>query len=114
MAFQKVARAEEIPPGKTKFLCRGDAPVILANWEGRIYALDGICPHQRNPLEGATLWDHLIDCPWHHFMFDVRTGENHFPKNVYPADYPRVQQQLDPLRTYPVRVEDGDVWVDLG
>ncbi len=114
MPFQKLGRADEIPPGKTKFVCAGEAPVILANWEGRIYALHGICPHQHNPLEGAVLWDHLLDCPWHHFMYDVRTGQNHFPKNVFPPDVPLAQQQVGPLATYAVRVEDGDVWVDLG
>ncbi len=113
MAFQKLARVEEVPPGQTKFLCVGETPVILANCSGRIYALYGLCPHRDNPLQGATLWDHLLDCPWHHFQYDVRTGENHFPKNVYPQDYPRLAEQLRSLKTYPVRIEDGDVWVDL-
>ena len=113
MAFQKLARAEEVPPGQTKFLCVGVAPVILANWAGQIYALYGLCPHRNNPLEGATMWDHLLDCPWHHFQYDVRTGENYFPKNVYPMDYPRLLEQLRPLKTYPVQLQDGDVWVDL-
>ena len=113
MGFQKLARAEDIPPGQTKFLCVGEAPVILANWAGQIYALCGLCPHRSNPLEGATMWDHLLDCPWHHFQYDVRTGENYFPKNVYPMDYPRLLEQLRPLKTYPVQLKDGDVWVDL-
>jgi nitrite reductase/ring-hydroxylating ferredoxin subunit len=113
VAFQKVARVEEIPPGRTKFLHVGDRPVILANFEGRIYAAFGRCPHQNNPLDGATMWDHLIDCPFHHFQYDVRTGENYFPRNVYPKDYQRLEAQLRPLATYRVEVRDGDVWVDL-
>ena len=59
------------------------------------------------------LWDHLIDCPFHHFQYDVRTGENVFPKNVYPPDVSYLQQQLRPLQTYPVKVEDGEIWVDV-
>ena len=113
MAFQKLARVEEVPPGQTKFLHAGRKPVILANAGGRIYALFGLCPHQNNPLEGAVLWDNLIDCPFHHFMYDVRTGENHFPANVYPKDYPRLQAQLRLARTYAVEVRDGEIWVDL-
>ncbi len=96
MAFQKLARAEEIPPGETLFLRVGETPVILANWAGRIYAFLGICPHRHNPLEGARMWDHLLTCPWHQFQYDVRTGENHYPRDVYPADYPRLREQLDP------------------
>ena len=82
MAFEKLTAVDQVPPGRTKFLCVGLTPVILANWAGRIYALEGICPHQKNPLEGATMWNHLLDCPFHHFQYDVRTGENYFPSNV--------------------------------
>jgi nitrite reductase/ring-hydroxylating ferredoxin subunit len=113
MAFRKVARADEVPPGKTRFVCVDESPVVLANLEGRICALYGRCPHRNNPLEGATLWGPWLDCPWHHFQYDVRTGENYFPKNVFPKDHPRAQAQLGSLKTYAVRVEDGDIWVDL-
>ena len=91
----------------------GRDPVILANFEGQIYALYGRCPHQNNLLEGATMWDSLIDCPFHHFQYDVRTGENFYPKNVYPKDYKRLEAQMRPLRTYAVELKEGDVWVDL-
>ena len=114
MAFRKLARVEEILPGQTRFIHAGGAPVILAHWAGQIYAFHGICPHQRYPLEGARVWDYLLACPWHQFQYDVRTGENHYPKNVYPTDDPRLQEQLHPLKTYPVELRDGEVWVDLG
>jgi nitrite reductase/ring-hydroxylating ferredoxin subunit len=113
VAFQKVARVDDVPPGRTHFVCVGNNPLILANYESRIYASFGLCPHQNNPLEGAVLWDNLIDCPFHHFQYDIRTGENYFPKNVYPKDYKRLESQLRPLRTYPVEVRDGEIWVDL-
>jgi 3-phenylpropionate/trans-cinnamate dioxygenase ferredoxin component len=111
--FQRIATVEQVPPGHTRYLRIGNRPLILANREGEIYALSGICPHQKNPLEGATLWDYLLDCPWHHFQYDVRTGENHFPKNVYPSDMPQLLTQLEPLRTYRVEVRNNEIWVDL-
>lgn len=104
---------EEIPPGTTRFFCPGEKPVILANWQGEIHALSGICPHKNNPFDGATLWENLLDCPWHHFQYDVRSGENHFPKNVYPPDYRGLRSQLTPLKKYPVEVREGEIWVDL-
>jgi hypothetical protein len=55
----------------------------------------------------------LFDCPFHHFQYDVTTGENFFPRNVYPKDYKRLEAQLRPLRTYAVELRDGEVWVDL-
>ena len=113
MAFQKLARVEEIPPGRTKFLYVEKQPVLLANYAGRIYAVFGLCPHQNNPLEGATMWGSLIDCPFHHYQYDVTTGENFFPRNVYPKDYKRLEAQLRPLKTYAVELRDGEVWVNL-
>lgn len=113
MGFRRICRAEEVPPGRTKFACIDGRPVILANYAGSVYALNGICNHQYKSLEGAHLWDHLLDCPWHHFQYDVRTGENHFPKNVYPKDVPRLQEQVKPLDTYPVEIREGEVWANL-
>jgi 3-phenylpropionate/trans-cinnamate dioxygenase ferredoxin subunit len=113
VAFQKLAREEEIPPGQTKFLQVGKQPVVLANYGGRIYAVFGLCPHQNNPLEGTMMWDKLIDCPFHHFQYDVTTGENFFPRNVYPKDCKRLEAQLRPLRTYAVELREGEVWVNL-
>ncbi len=110
MAFEKLGRVEEVPTGRTKFVTVRGRPVLLANYAGRIYATYGICPHRGNPLEGAQLWDYLVDCPWHHFEYDVRTGENHYPKNVYPKD---LQKQLRPLKTYPVELRGAEIWVDL-
>ncbi len=113
MALLRAGRVEEVPPGRTLFVQLGEKALILGNWEGRIYALDGICPHRNRPLEGASLWEHLLDCPWHHFQFDVRTGENYYPRNVYPRDVEELERQVRPLRTYPVVLREGEIWVDL-
>jgi 3-phenylpropionate/trans-cinnamate dioxygenase ferredoxin subunit len=113
VSWHLAGRVEEVPPGRTRISCIAGKPVVLAHWQGRIYALGGMCPHRNNPLDGAQLWDHLIDCPWHHFQYDIRTGENHFPKNVYPADYPELQKQLRPLPTYRVELRGSEIWVDL-
>ena len=104
---------EEIPPGQTRFYWAGSKPIVVANRDGRFFALGGICPHRDNPLDGAQLWGHLIDCPWHHFLYDIRSGENYFPRNVYPEDYPELQKQLRPLPTYQVEVRESEIWVDL-
>jgi nitrite reductase/ring-hydroxylating ferredoxin subunit len=114
VSYVKLARAGDVPPGQIKFVWAGKTPLILANHDGTIHALHGICPHQHQLLDGAILWENLVDCPFHHFQFDVRTGENHFPKNVYPSDMPRLQEQVRPLRKYAAEIRDGDVWVKLG
>jgi len=109
----KLARVDEVPPGQTKFSPLESWPVLLANFEGAIYAVSGICPHQFNPLDGAILWGPLIDCPWQHFQFDCRTGQNRFPANVYPRDLRYLKKQLAPLKRYAVEIREGEVWVDI-
>ena len=59
------------------------------------------------------MWDNLIDCPFHHFQYDCRTGENHFPSNVYPQDLQQLRKQLNPLKRYAVKIEAGEIWVDV-
>ena len=71
---------------------------MLAHWAGRFFALEGLCPHRQNPLEGAVHWDHLLD-PGIIFNTIFGRGENYFPKNVYP-NYAKLEEQLRPLRTF--------------
>jgi len=113
VSFRRVARIEDIPPGETRYFCLDEKPLLLAKREGTVYALSGLCPHRQNPLEGAVLWGDLVDCPWHHFQYDVRTGVNHFPRNVYPKDMPQLEKQLRPLETYEVEVRGGEIWVKV-
>jgi nitrite reductase/ring-hydroxylating ferredoxin subunit len=90
---------EEIPAGRTKFACWAISRRSLLIGEAA--------------LEGAAMWDDLIDCPYHHFMYDVPTGENYFPKNDYSQSHPRLQEQVRSFRTYPVELRENGVWVDL-
>lgn len=87
--------------------------MVLARVKDEIFALHGMCPHKNNPLEGATLIEYLLDCPWHHFQYDVRNGQNHYPANVYPKDLTRLRAQLRPLRTYAVKIRGTEIWVDV-
>jgi hypothetical protein len=50
-------------PGEPKISSCGKKPLILANGDGRIYGMFGLCRHENNPREGATMWDELIDIP---------------------------------------------------
>ncbi len=110
MGYRKVARVEQIPPGSTGYFEIDGAPVVVANWGGEFHALAGICPHQKLPLEGATLWDRYLTCPWHNYQFDVASGENWYPRRVFPA---ALREQIKDLAHYGVEVRGGEIWVDL-
>ena len=66
------------------------------------YATDGYCTHEQFLLADGLVMDNIIECPKHNGRFDYTTGEG----------------QGDPicenLRIYPVKVDDGVVFIDLG
>src|SRR3990172_3868830 len=65
------------------------------------------------PWEGGAVWKGMLECPWHHFQYNLATGENVYPKRVYPLDVqPRLKRQVRSLRTYPIRERDG--YIEVG
>jgi len=113
MEFVRVASISEIPANSCREFAVEKRRILICAWQGRYYALSPMCPHQGNSLDGASVWDGLLDCPWHHFQFDVRTGENRYPKCVYPSDRIDLAYGVRPLRTYALEVRGNDVYVDL-
>ena len=96
--FVTVARADEVPAGSVTTAYAGSEPIALAHVDGRFYAAQGECPHLRGPLGEGRVDDCVLTCPWHGWQFDLRTGENVFDLAIR-------------LKTYEVRVEDGEVKV---
>jgi len=66
-----------------------------------VHALSDECRHQGGPLGEGSLKGTRLACPWHGWMYDVRTGECVFPRRG--ARVP----------TYPARVDEGELWLEL-
>jgi nitrite reductase/ring-hydroxylating ferredoxin subunit len=62
-------------------------------------------------MDGANLYGDEVDCPHHHYAYDARTGENRFPKRVFPASR---AASVENICVYEVRDEDGWLWVKPG
>jgi nitrite reductase/ring-hydroxylating ferredoxin subunit len=110
MPLRLIARIEDVPAGATRFFPLEDRSLVIANRAGEFFAVDGICPHKEFELEGAQLWDCVIECPWHAYRYDVRTGKNCFPQSVYRGDLP---EPVRPIATYRVELRGPEIWVDL-
>jgi 3-phenylpropionate/trans-cinnamate dioxygenase ferredoxin subunit len=100
-----VAPADEFPPGAMKLVVAGAGLYVgVYNCGGQLYAIEDRCSHDDGPLcEGD--WDEetcRVVCPRHGSEFDLATGT------------PRSLPAYEPVRTYPVRVVDGMVKVDVG
>jgi|GEM_PF-509574 nitrite reductase/ring-hydroxylating ferredoxin subunit len=104
----------EVPPGKSKLLWVNSWPILIGNDGGQIYALYGLCGHQQLSLEGGQIWRGVVDCPWHHFQYELKTGENLYPKRVYPLQHlPHLCEQVKSLQTFPVRLVNHIIQVGL-
>ncbi len=62
-------------------------------------AVDNRCPHMGFPLDRGTLQGGILTCHWHHARFDLSSGGTFDPF-------------ADDVRSFPVTVSDGQVWVD--
>lgn len=101
MPFVKVARLDEVPPGRTKIVEIGDEEVALCNVDGEIYAIANVCTHDDGPLGQGYLLGDEIECPRHGARFNVRTGA----VKTLPA--------IMPLPTFEVRIEGEDILADV-
>jgi nitrite reductase/ring-hydroxylating ferredoxin subunit len=73
--FVAVARVGELAAGEMKFVAVDGQRIVLANVDGRFYALRDVCGHRNAPLSRGRLLGHVIECPLHFALFDVRTGK---------------------------------------
>lgn len=90
----------EVPEGGAKCVVANRMPYALFKVNGKVYCLDNTCTHLGGPLCKGSLHDAVIQCPWHGSRFDVRSGEAVGP----PAP--------TPVRSYPVTIDGGKVWIE--
>jgi nitrite reductase (NADH) small subunit len=76
----RVLSSGELAEGATAVVTVDGRDVALVRVEGRVYALDNLCPHRGGSLGNGDLQGHHLYCPQHAWSFDVRTGEGFFPK----------------------------------
>src|ERR1700724_174670 len=88
------------PDGVTGVEIEG-VPVALYKLGEQVYATHGICTHAMAILADGFVEDGKIECPLHQGLFDIRSGE----ALCGPV--------TEDLRTYAVKVDGGDVLVDL-
>jgi nitrite reductase/ring-hydroxylating ferredoxin subunit len=72
----EAGRVEDFPQGSRKtFELPAGRELAVYNISGEFYAIDNFCPHRGAPLAEGNLCEHVIECDWHGWQFDVRTGE---------------------------------------
>lgn len=89
------------PPGRAVRVVVEGRTIAVFNLGTGLYAIDAACTHVRGPLEKGEVSGGIVTCPWHGSQFDVRTGEV------------RRGPAVQPVRSYPVRIENQKLVVEL-
>lgn len=98
--WERALELAELPPGAGREVLCGQRLVALYHVDGRVVALDGVCPHQGGPLGKGQLTGRVVTCPWHGWQFDVTTGRHQLSATL-------CQPSL------PVKLEAGVIFVDV-
>lgn len=96
--FTKIARVGDVPEGCGKAFEVGEFWIAIFNLAGTYHATDNACPHRGASLANGAVEGGKVTCPWHGWEFDIATG------NMWKSEG---------VRVYPLRVEGGEIWVDL-
>jgi nitrite reductase/ring-hydroxylating ferredoxin subunit len=93
-----VGRETDVPEG------RGATVELLDGTELALYrvgceffAVENFCPHKGAPLADGQLCGHAIECGWHGWRFDLRSGQ--------------CLSNTSRVETYEVVIEDG--WIKI-
>jgi nitrite reductase/ring-hydroxylating ferredoxin subunit len=102
MAFQKAMTLAELAGRDCVSVPLAGELVALFRVGEELFAVQDRCSHARWPLSKGTYRDGVVECALHKAQFCVRTGA----ALRLPA--------TRPIRVYPLKIENGDIYVDLG
>jgi nitrite reductase/ring-hydroxylating ferredoxin subunit len=95
----RAAAVDDISEGGAKSFAYLDKRIALFRAPGGVYASDNRCPHQGYALVRGDVKDGVLTCAWHNWKFELGTGA--------------CQYGGESVRTYPVQIRDGQVFVDI-
>ena len=98
----KVAPIEEIPKLGARVVCHGDENIaVFRTAEDEVFAMLDKCPHKGGPLSQGIVAGKQVTCPLHGMNICFTDG-----KVVAPDE--------GCVTTYPVKIEGGMVFLDIG
>jgi 3-phenylpropionate/trans-cinnamate dioxygenase ferredoxin subunit len=79
----------------------GKTYAVYRSPEDTFHATDGLCTHEKIHLADGLVMDDIIECPKHNGRFNYKTGAA------------RGAPVCVNLQTYPVKIEDGSVFIQV-
>jgi len=101
VVFIKVASVKDLEAGGIRGVESGDKEIVVANLDGKYYAIGNRCTHMGCMLSDGTLKEESIACPCHGSVFELKTG------NVVKGPAKK------PESVFQVKVEGDQVLVNI-
>ncbi|MGA2523602.1 MAG: non-heme iron oxygenase ferredoxin subunit [Candidatus Bathyarchaeia archaeon] len=106
--YVRVAVESEVGVGKMKKVVLDDIEILIANVNGKYYAVDNTCTHFGGNLSEGILEGNVVTCPNHQAKFDVTTGK------VASAPAEALgRPDIEDLQTHLAKVEDQYIMVKV-
>ena len=113
MATYDVCRVDQLVEGRGWPARAGDRYVAVFLDRGQVHVVENVCRHAASPLDGgavigkgkvpgATESAPMVRCPWHGWVYDLRTGDHLTVFGARPG-----------IAVYPCRIEAGVVKVEV-
>ncbi|NHI92529.1 MAG: Rieske (2Fe-2S) protein [Candidatus Lokiarchaeota archaeon] len=116
--YVEVAKVTDIEKGKMKNIQVEGMDILVANVDGKFYAIDDRCGHMNALLSMGKLVGKNVICPFHFAHFDVTTGkrvkdpvsEEFKDADKLPEEMQNflnyVKTLVDPVKTYDIQSYD--------
>jgi 3-phenylpropionate/trans-cinnamate dioxygenase ferredoxin subunit len=101
-SWHVVGRRQDVDEDQPLSAKIGDQEVGVYLVDGRLYALEDVCPHAYALLSQGFIDGDTIECPLHQAIFSIPTGR--CEEGPSPRD----------VKVYAVKEENGDILVNLG
>lgn len=81
--------------------------VVLSYDDGKFGALNNKCNHMGGPLSRGKLKKGCVECPWHYWQFDSKTGES-----LHGSAEP-LSSNPGAVPTFPLKIENGSLFISI-
>ena len=99
--WHRVGPAEDIEEEDVMRFDAGGATYAVYRTASGYYASDGHCTHEDTHLAEGFVMDEIIECPMHQGRFHIPSGKA------------KGAPVVTDLRTHPVKIEDGILYIGL-
>ena len=107
MVLVRACAKAEVSVGELKSVSVNGRDLVIANVDGKFFALDNWCTHEQGNLSEGELSKNVLTCPEHGAQFDVTSGKVILGPD---GDNP---DSISPEKSYKVTVQGDDLMVDI-